>query len=574
MPRSGTSCEPRRETGCLLVVFLLAIAVRLGSVFATADVATVRYLIGDAAGYMAWAHRLADGAWIGKESFYQAPLYPYTLGVLIEVFGSSVLAARVMQCVWGAVGCALIAFAASRMFGRRVGWVSGVMLALYAPAIYYDGIIQKASLSCLLSCGVVAGVVACGGMMKRRVGLLALGVVVGLLCLTRENALLWLGVLGVWVVLRDKHQDLVGRIRDGAIYGAGALIALAPALTHNVYVSGTWSLTTSQSGPNFYIGNSAEADGRYRPLVRGHETPNFERADAARLAEAASGRALSPREVSAYWMGRSWDDIAADPARWMGLLVRKLLMTINRYEVADGDSLYVHARSSWMLLGLGSVWHFGLLFPLGAYGLFAAWRERRPVGVFAALLLSMTIGVAAFFILGRYRLPLVPVLVPFAAFGVVRLVDWVRCGQWRQLFGGVAVTVPLIVICHWPVHDEARLDALAAMNAGVALAQMGEVEEAMGLFEDAVAAHPTSVEANHNLALALAVQGRFAEAVPYYRRVLEAAPTLAGVAFNLGVALEQVGNVSAALEYYRVAVAQDPEDVAARRAVVRLGGPP
>jgi hypothetical protein len=44
-------------------------------------------VLGDARGYDQWAQRLADGDWIGTEVFYQAPLYPYFLGVIYAVAG-------------------------------------------------------------------------------------------------------------------------------------------------------------------------------------------------------------------------------------------------------------------------------------------------------------------------------------------------------------------------------------------------------------------------------------------------------------------------------------------------------
>jgi 4-amino-4-deoxy-L-arabinose transferase-like glycosyltransferase len=571
VPHGGTMAGGVGPIWRIACVFGIALLVRLIVMFETADVPTVRHLIGDAAGYMAWAVRLADGAWIGEASFYQAPLYPYILGVLFKFFGSSVFVVRFAHCVWGACGCALMAVAGGRLFGHRVGWVSGLMMALYMPAVYYDGVIQKASVSLFLCAGVVAGIVVYQ-RGQRRGALFVLGATVGLLCLTRENALLWLVVIGAWVFVKNNLRGVVGRMSDGATYGTGALMILAPALVHNVYVSGSWSLTTSQSGPNFFIGNSVEADGRYRPLVRGHETPVCERTDAARLASQDEGRALSPREVSSYWMRRAWDDIARDPVRWLGLCGRKMVMTINAYEVADGDSWYVHARSSVLLRWLGSVWHFGLLFPLGVFGMVSAWRSRHSVGIYVALLVTMILGVSAFFVLGRYRLPLVPVLVPFAAFGVVALADQIRSRRFQVGMGGAILSVVALVVSNWGIHDERRLDALAAMNAGVALAQVGDVGAGQKLFAAAVAVHPDSAEANLNLALSLAVQERFKEAIPYYRQALRIAPAMPGLHFNLAVALERTGDAAAALAQYERALLQDATDTDAQRSVVRLRG--
>ena len=85
-------------------------------------------------------------------------------------------------------------------------------------------------------------------------------------------------------------------------------------------------MSTFQAGPNFYIGNHRGATGRYRPLVRGHETPTFERRDATMLAEREVGRTLSPREVSRHWLSRGMDDIRAAPGSWLLLMTKKSLM--------------------------------------------------------------------------------------------------------------------------------------------------------------------------------------------------------------------------------------------------------
>ena len=50
--------------------------------------------MGDARGYDAWARRLAAGDWIGTDVFYQAPLYPYFLGVVYALAGHDLLAVR------------------------------------------------------------------------------------------------------------------------------------------------------------------------------------------------------------------------------------------------------------------------------------------------------------------------------------------------------------------------------------------------------------------------------------------------------------------------------------------------
>ena len=63
-------------------------------------------LVGDAVTYDGWASRIAGGDWLGEGVFYQAPLYPYFLGMIYALFGRELLAVRLIQIVLGAGSCA------------------------------------------------------------------------------------------------------------------------------------------------------------------------------------------------------------------------------------------------------------------------------------------------------------------------------------------------------------------------------------------------------------------------------------------------------------------------------------
>src|SRR5262245_46591979 len=103
-------------------------------------------MIGDSKEYVAWASRIAAGDWLGTDAFYQAPLYPYALGVLFRAVGVSIDAARIAQAACSSLACVLVAVAGARFFGRKTGLVAGALLALYPPSIFFDGHIQKSSL--------------------------------------------------------------------------------------------------------------------------------------------------------------------------------------------------------------------------------------------------------------------------------------------------------------------------------------------------------------------------------------------------------------------------------------------
>src|SRR5262249_37663481 len=135
-----------------LWIFLTALAVRLVHVWQMRASPFFSVLLGDSRGYDEWARRIAGGEWIGTDVFYQAPLYPYLLGVIYAVAGRHLLLVRVVQALIGSASCGLLALAAERFVSRRASVAAGLMLALYAPAIFFDGLIQKSVLDVFFLC--------------------------------------------------------------------------------------------------------------------------------------------------------------------------------------------------------------------------------------------------------------------------------------------------------------------------------------------------------------------------------------------------------------------------------------
>jgi len=190
--------------------------------------------------------------------------------------------------------------------------------------------------------------------------------------------------------------------------------------------------------------------------------------------------------------------------------------------------------------------------------------------VYYALIASMAAAVCAFYVLGRYRYPLALLLIPFAATGCIELWKRVRAADVHTLLRRGAVAAVVAAAVNWPVQDERRLNAMARMNVGVALAEAGEFVAAESYFRLAVRDHPQSAEGHNNLAQALALRGDFAGAIEHYEAALAIEPGLMGVDYNLGVALERVGRLGEALRAYGRAAANDPADAEARAAVRRL----
>jgi predicted membrane-bound mannosyltransferase len=183
----------------VLSLFVLALVIRILHFVQMRHSLVYEVLICDAWQYDQWAQRIASGEWLGTKVFYQTPLYPYSLAVIYAVFGHSVWAVRGVQAVLGSLACAFIARAGARFCSERVGWLAGLLLALYPPAIFFDGILQKASLDLLLVTSLLYAL-AVYQSRRRRLALAAAGGLLGLFILNRENAAVLFPILLAWIV--------------------------------------------------------------------------------------------------------------------------------------------------------------------------------------------------------------------------------------------------------------------------------------------------------------------------------------------------------------------------------------
>src|SRR5438034_4983948 len=188
------------------VIFAVAFTLRIIHIWQMRNAPFFTLLMGDARRYDEWAERIAGGDWIGRDVFYQAPLYPYFLASIYWIAGRSPALVRIAQALIGSCSCVLIALAARRLFPARAGLLAGLMLAVYAPAIFFDGLLQKSVLDVFFVClalWLIANITAITAeqqshqLMPRR--WLALGLGLGGLSLRSEERRVGKGCRsGVW----------------------------------------------------------------------------------------------------------------------------------------------------------------------------------------------------------------------------------------------------------------------------------------------------------------------------------------------------------------------------------------
>lgn len=549
--------QRKSRWACLVAVVTAAFLLRLIYLLQIESIPLFYNLAGDGRTYDEWAQRIAAGAWLGEGVFYQAPLYPYCLAILQSLFGHDLWTIRFVQVILGSLSCGLIYLVGEKLFGRVAGLTAGVLLACYAPAVFFDALIEKSTLDLFLLSCLLFLLIGTSSEEKWNKWLGA-GIALGLLGLSRENALILVPVIVLWIAFYYSARPLALRARWHGWFLAGVLLVLLPVGARNLAVGGEFKLTTSQFGANFFIGNNAAADGTYGSVRKVIQEIQLEGPDAKRLAERAAGRTLTPGEVSYFWFNRALDYIKSQPADWMRLMALKWLTVWNAREIEDSDDFYIYQNWSGLLTWLGWANHFGILAPLAVLGLMLTYSEWRNLWLLYAMIVSLALSVAFFYVFGRYRFPVVPLLALLGGAGLTAAVRLYREKRWQLLTSAFVVTLVAGVIVNWPLRGSSVPGAAGYNNLANAYLKQGKVADATRTALKAVELDPDYGVAHYNLGNLFAQQGKFDSARRHFEAALRLYPNYAEAHSNYGQLIAERGDIETGIQHFRRAIELNP----------------
>ena len=220
------------------------------------------------------------------------------------------------------------------------------------------------------------------------------------------------------------------------------------------------------------------------------------------------------------------------------------------YAILDAVLLGLTVFAVWRKPALGflGAWFFVILAPTSSVvgGTRQMLAEHRMYLSLAAVVVLVVLGLHAW--LGRRG------WLICAGLGVALTVATAR----RNLDYQSELSLYADTVAKRPNNVHARY------NLGKALAEAGQLDDALVQDTEAVRLKPDLVSARYNLANALSSRGRFAEAIAHYEAAVRLKPDYAKAHFNLGNALLQQNRKAEAAEHYRAAVRAEPAYVEAR----------
>lgn len=553
-----------------LGIFLLALAARAALVLSTRELPLLQVSVGDALHYEALADRILAGDLLaGKQVFFHSSIgYPYILALIWALFGKSVLIARLFQTLVAALNVVVIyalarrlaggSTAAERRRGEIIARVSGLLLALYGYLAFLEQNLLMTAYE-LLAIDLALLLLVRFLQQRRWRDLAGAGIAFGFGSLGRPNVMVVAIVLAIFIAATT-WRAWRWRLR-AALAAAALIIGLTSALVlpitlRNMHVAGDPVLLSCNAGINFWIGNHKEATGTFRVSQdMDHDLCGA----SSQAARRDCGRPLSAGEVSDYWFQRTLDTLLQNPRHALSILTRKAWLFFQAYEIPNQlDFYFVRDHGGGLLWGLPVA--FWWVVPLALAGL-VSWRRRdRCYGLIVTYLLLYFLMVVGLFVTGRYRAPVIPVLMPFAAATLVGLFERLRQRSWGRLARLALVLIPAALLVNWgraepldPAHSWAWM--------AHAYERQGKSAEAQAALRQAMQLEPNNPHTYNNLGLAARQRGDLTEAERLLRRAYELSRENPDNAANLAGVLAQRGTVDEAVRILEAALQKDPANI-------------
>ncbi len=550
----------------LAAILLLGFALRLVLAFEATSL-PFNYM-SDAGRYFEWAEKILGGRDPGLV-YHQSPLYPHFLALVLFLFGASIKSVLVVQAAIGTINC-FLAFLLSRVVfsSDRIGVLAAFLMAVYGPSIFYDGIMDMASLVMLLSLLSVLFVVKALERNSWRLWIAA-GVLLGLCALTRGVALFFLPFLAVFAVAHLGRESRPGRALSVSLVVLSALLTIAPATIRNYVKGHDFVLIATHYGIAFFEGNNPWANGQYT------EPPGLDSAndfDGAAIAADLTGVSLAPSAVARFWLKESWKFIGERPPAFLRLLARKAAYFWNNYEIPNYENYYLAKQYSGVLrLPLVSFWLIGAF---GLLGMALALRGRNwRAALVVVFVLSYMAPVVLCLVVGRYRVSIAPFLAMFASYAICSLFSSFQHREYGRLVFKAAGAAAGLLLVFFPAPglNASRDYADGLNNIGVLNLMTGKTQEAYRFCRLAIRQDPNLEAPYNNLARLFLDDNRPAEALEQLEKALAAHPDWYYTQLNLGVVCSRLGLQERARNYFAAAYPHLPYSLFLRKKARELG---
>ncbi len=543
----------RRVLVVIAIIFVVAFCIRITNLELIKENPYFNSPIMDEKYHDEWGQEIAEGELFERAPFYRAPGYPYFLGLIYAVFGNGYFIPRLIGIIIGALSCVLIYFVGKEMFSYKIGALAGLLACFYGMLIYFDSMLLTVYLEiffCLFGLFWLLRWLR----TQKNIHILIAGGFWGLVIVVRPNFLIFVPVLAVYVLFHYKKESLNRRLKTIGLFVSGIVPFVVAVMTINIVAGKDTVILAWNGGINFYLGNNQFADGRSATSPEIDATWWGGYKDAIVIAERDVGRKLLPSQVSNYWFKRGFNYIFSKPFDWAALMIKKIYLLFNAFEISNNQSIQAFETFSPLLRI--PLLNFGVVIALAIWGFITSPRVKSMTLIFL-FLIAYAFSIVIFFVPGRYRMPLVPFLLIFASYTVFWIVQKFKERKQKQIVLSIITIIAMIIFVNTDFYGTHIVDyGEIHASFGNRFFASGNYSKAIEEYKEALTYNSKNIDAINALGNTYMMLGRNIDAIRLFRQSLNIEKNVDALC-KLGIILSQLGRLENAEVYFTDAVALD-----------------
>lgn len=376
-------------------------------------------LKGDEGDYYKIAQTILTG-WAAYQDTFRPPLYPIFLALSFPVLGETRFSIGFLQVLLATLNICVIYTLTRVLFERRgVALLAALIFAIYPDLVPLPRLGYSETIFILLVC--LGFILLLRSLRTKQIFPIAVaGVLLALAALTRELigyfAVL---IIPVWLFIcsAPRWKDV---LRQSLALWVGLALVFVPWVARNWLIENRFVLIDTSGEFNFARDNMRVApllvvsDSRVDSKKIKQETNNTFVTRALRKELAL----LPPSSRGSYVLNRGFEIISRAPGLWL-LIKAAQTRGFWRPSLADSNFIRIDEDNGAIAIVFPGLAAFSLVVLLGSatVGLFAARDNAPKLLILLFVLYSMIVFVATHY-QPRYRVPLLVLLIPYAALGL------------------------------------------------------------------------------------------------------------------------------------------------------------
>ena len=369
----------------------------------------------DGAENITLANLISAGA-LPKEPFFRSMLYPALLSIPCSLGPNSpeelFLIASFFGLIFHFISTFLVFLCTKNLWKNDSAAIASILIyGLYPPAVFFAGEPLDTTISMTFMVGALYTYLKAMDSEEKKHYLLS-GILLGIGGLMRSN-LLPFGIIYIAYPIYNKNKFKNSLL---SVFAVAFIMLLGGLACYNH--SGQFKLLPWQGASNMYSANNIHANGKYyRQTIQLPDRAigtNPARLEAELIYSKETGKKppFNINEFNKFWLTKTFSEIASNPTSWIKLIAKKTYYLFNNYEQYNNKTFSFHKSITPALLYNPIC--YGILIILLFISLANLKLENNDKIKFSITIISvlfLSLGIIAFYVSSRFRLPITPLLV-------------------------------------------------------------------------------------------------------------------------------------------------------------------